>query len=649
MGACVGALYASGHSAAEVASVVRGIDWEHVFRGRADRSLEAVAWRVDDVPALVTAAVRGRRLRAPFAALPDYRISRLLTEHLSAAGVRAGGDFDRLPTPFRPVATDLRTGERVVLAGGDLPRAVRASMSLPLLFSPVDIDGRALVDGALSDNVPAGVVRGMGAEVVIAVSVSASPSELSDEAGVFEVLHRLTDLIMTRGLSAPEDPPDLLIRPALAGFDSGDFSRYDDAIAAGRAAALLALPEIERLLAGRPRGSRGKVTSVDVPEGTVTAVGVAGARAVGEALIRRRLGVAPNAPFDLDAALRGLDSVWASNLFSSTWLEIAGDGANGLVVTARVRERPVTRLGLGLSYNESDNLRGFLRFRHGNVLGQGERLDLVARFDSSLSQIEASLGSAALGGALVGYRLGLRMEEEKPPLYDESGERLGRPRFRHDAFDAGLHRVLGGVALVELGLVAGRSVVHEQPGLPFARRSDTVVKATARVVSDTLDDRFYPTRGLWLDLHAEQALPGLGASLDYGRAWGRLDGYVPFGRVGLLELHAFAGAAHGAVPVYDLLRIGGPELVPGRGREELSGSWAGAGSLGLGVRLTRAVRLFLRGGAGHAWSEAEAVSVGDLRAGGSLGLEHNTALGPVSIEFGTGAGRLRIYVSLGFQ
>lgn len=649
MGACVGALYASGHSAAEVAEIARGIDWERIFRGRTERRQEPVAWRVDDVPAIVSAGLRGRRLLAPYAALSDYHISRLLTEHLAAAGVRAGRDFDRLPTPFRAVATDLRTGERVVLAQGDLPRAVRASMSLPIVFPPVEIEGRLLVDGALSDNVPAGIAREMGADVVLAVTVGAPPKELNEDAGVLEVVNRLTDLMMTRGNGASAAPPDVLIRPTLEGVEAGDFSRYEAAIAAGRAAALLALPEIERRLEGRPRTSRGKAESVDAAQGTVTTVNVVGAHGVGEALIRRRLGVAAGDHFDLGSALRGLDSVWASSLFSSTWLEIAGDGAEGLSLTARVRERPVTRLGLGLSYNETDNLRGFLRFRHGNLLGQGERLDLVARFDSSLSELDAALGSAALGGAALGYRVGLRVSEEKPPVYDATGERLGRARFRHDALETSVHRVLGNAALVDVGLVAGRSETFEQAGIPFTPHADTVVKAAGRIVTDTLDDRFFPERGVRVDLRADQTFPGLGASLDYGRAWGRLDAHLPFGRLGVLEAHAFAGASRGAVPEYDRFRVGGPDLVPGRGREELWGSWAGAGSLGLGVRLTRSARVFIRGGAGNAWSDSRAVSLGDLRAGGSVGLVHNTPLGPASIEFGVGAGQLRVSVALGFQ
>ena len=649
MGSCIGALYASGHSAAEVGSVVRAIDWERIFQGRGERHQEPVAWRVDDVPTIVSASLRGHRLLAPYAAVSDYRISRLLTEHLAAAGVRAGGVFDRLPTPFRSVATDLRTGERVVVAQGDLPRAVRASMSLPVVFPPVEIGGRLLVDGALSDNVPTGVARDLGADLVIAVDVSAPPKELSEDSGVLDVLGRLTDMMLSQDEEDARAPPDVLIRPILQGIEAGDFSRFEDAIAAGRTGALLALPDIERLLGARERSTRGPVASLDEPYGTVSALSVVGARDVGEKLIRRRLGVVPNARFDLAAALRGLDAVWSSNLFSSTWLEIASDGDDRLAVTARVRERPETRLGLGLSYDESDNLRAFLRFRHGNLLGQGERLDLVGRFDSSLAQFDASLGSTALGGGLVGYRFGAVVAEDKPPLYDASGERLERARFRHDSIAAGLHRRLGGVALVDAGLVAGRSVIDQQPGTPYTSRTDTVVKATTRVVADTLDDRFFPTRGVRVDLRGEQALPGLGASLDHGRAWGRIDAFFRLGQRGVLEVHALSGGSHGPVPAYDLFRIGGPDLVPGRGRDELSGPWVGAGSLGLGFSLTRSARLFVRGGAGNVWSEAEAVSVDDLRAGGSLGLVHNTRLGPASIEFGLGAGQLRIYVSLGFQ
>lgn len=650
MGSCIGALYASGHPAAEVGSVVRAIDWERIFQGRGERHQEPVAWRVDDVPAIVSASLRGHRLLAPYAALSDYRISRLLTEHLAAAGVRAGGVFDRLPTPFRSVATDLRTGERVVLAQGDLPRAVRASMSLPVVFPPVEIDGRLLVDGALSDNVPTSVARDLGADLVIAVDVSAPPKELSEDSGVLEVLGRLTDMMLSQDEEDATAPPDVLVRPILQGIEAGDFWRFEDAIAAGRTAALLALPEIERLLGAWPRGTRGKVASLDEPQGTVTALSIVGARGVGEELIRRRLGVVPNARFDLAAALRGLDGLWSSNLFSSTWLEIAGDGKDGLAVTARVRERPGPRLGLGLSYDESDNLRAFLRFRHGNLLGQGERLDLVASFDSSLAQFDASLGSTALGGGLVGYRLGAVVAEDKPPLYDASGERLERARFRHDFVAAGLHRRLGGVALVDAGLVAGRSVIDQQPDTPYSPRADTVVKATARVVADTLDDRFFPTRGVRADLRGEQALPSLGASLDHGRAWARVDAFFRLGQKGVFEVHALAGGSHGPVPAYDLFRIGGPDLVPGRGREELWGRWAGAGSLGLGLSLTRSARIFVRGGAGNVWTSFDAVDLGELRAGASLGVAHNnTRLGPASLELGVGAGRLRIYVALGFK
>lgn len=648
MGACVGSLYASGHSAAEVGAIAHGIDWSQIFRGRAERRHEPVAWRVDDVPAIATLGVRRGRLLAPSAAFSDYRIGRVLFEHLAGPGLLAGGDFDRLPIPFRAVATDLRTGERVVLGSGDLPRSVRASMSLPVVFPPVELDGRLLVDGGLVDNLPAGVARDLGADVVIAVDVGAPPREISEDAGVLEVVGRLTEFMMTRGNYGFARPPDLRIRPDLTSFDADDFERHDEVIAAGRAAALAALPQIEALLAGRRREAGARPARALVA-GRLTQVEFRGLERVRESLLRRRLGVSAGDPFELAAALSGLDAIWASNLFSTAWLELVAGPEAGLALVASVRERPVTRIGVGLSYNESDDVRGFLRLRNGNLLGLGERLDLLARFDSGQARLDASLASVALGGSAVGYRLGLRVSEDKPQVYDDEGNSIGRTRFRQQLFGASLERSIGSFALLGAGLQGGHAEIDERSGIPFAPRSDTVVKGVARLVTDTLDDRFFSTRGVRLDLRADHTLAGLGSELDYGRAWARLDAFVPVGARGLFEVHAFGGLAGSQTPEYDFFQIGGPELVPGRGRQELWGRWAGAAGIGLGVRLGPSWRLVARAGAGNAWDRKEDMTLADLRAGGSLGAAHSTRLGPVSVDFGLGGGKLQVHVTLGFQ
>src|SRR5690606_32818912 len=103
--------------------------------------------------------------------VPDAGINRRLVEMLFDAGARARSDFDRLPRRYRAVAADLRDGSVVVLGHGDLARAVRASMAVPGVFSPVVIDGRILVDGGIADNLPTTQARALGALYIIASDV----------------------------------------------------------------------------------------------------------------------------------------------------------------------------------------------------------------------------------------------------------------------------------------------------------------------------------------------------------------------------------------------------------------------------------------------------------------------------------------------
>ena len=630
--------------------MARAIDWASVFSGRGDRRLEPVATRVDDIPSIVSLGVTKRQLRAPAGAFSDYRISRVLTTYLAGAGWKAGGDFDRLPLPFRAVATDLASGDRVVLGRGDLTRAVRASMSLPVILPPTDVDGRLLVDGGLVDNVPSEIPREMGADVVIAVDVGAPPRELTEEADVLTVVNRMTDLMMATGNRTFEDHSDVYLRPRLDGFESRDFARFEELIARGREVALQAMPQIEPLLCGR-RGTPRPVDSGGAlqPRGMVTRVEVKGLRRVSERLVTRRLRAVPGTEFDLAKAQQGLDAVWASNLFSSAWLEVKEAAEGGIHLVVGVRERPVLRAGVGVSYDEADNVRGFLRLRNGNLLGLGERLDLRAVVDSGRAAFEGTMGSANLVGSPFGYRIGVRIAEDKPKVYDPEGNEVGRTRFRQQRFFAAAQRQVGRDALVEVGAAGGRSQVDERNGIPFPEQTDTVVKSGVRLVFDNLDNRFFPGSGVRFDGRGERSMESLGATLGYWRLFGRADGYLRAGRV-VLEGHVFGGGSEGDdVPVYDLYRVGGPVLVPGRAREEIWGSWAGAASVGIGFRPSPRWQIMMRAGAGNAWASREEVSFSTLHAGASLGVALSTAVGPLEVNLGVGAGRLRVYVALGFQ
>ena len=150
--------------------------------------------------------------------------------------------FPDLPIPFAAVATDLNTGEAVVMQDGDLISAVRASMSIPGVFSPIERDGRVLVDGQFVNPVPVSVCRALGADVVIAVDVN--PLEDPATAKPFKKL-RITDVllksfgILNYELTRRElavNKPDVLIRPDVGKVVALDFRRVGPLVEIGRQA-----------------------------------------------------------------------------------------------------------------------------------------------------------------------------------------------------------------------------------------------------------------------------------------------------------------------------------------------------------------------------------------------------------------------------
>src|SRR5690606_30470647 len=178
------------------------------------------------------------RLQLPKGLIQGQKLSPLLRElTLDVAHI---GDFDELPTPFRAVASDIETGESVVLSEGDLTLAMRASMSAPGIFAPVVVDGRMLVDGGLVGNVPVETMKEMGVDVIIAVDVEFplySREEIQSAVGITaQVLTILIHKETQRQLAELGDG-DLLIRPELGNFGSTNFAEIAQTVEPGREAA----------------------------------------------------------------------------------------------------------------------------------------------------------------------------------------------------------------------------------------------------------------------------------------------------------------------------------------------------------------------------------------------------------------------------
>jgi len=156
--------------------------------------------------------------------------------------------FESLAIPFCAVVTDITTGEQVILSEGPVGRAVRASCSIPGFFEPVAIDGRSLVDGGLVNNVPVNVVRNMGADIVIGVSLHGDRSHAAPPRNVFEVLFYSFDILMKSNESEQIAMADVVVAPELDGFPPWSFRGIDEMVALGESAMRMQMGRLRALL-----------------------------------------------------------------------------------------------------------------------------------------------------------------------------------------------------------------------------------------------------------------------------------------------------------------------------------------------------------------------------------------------------------------
>ena len=236
IGAIIGGLYASGLSAREIETLLLEMDWEQALIDdvpRQDRSMQR-KFREDRFSIPGTPGYQAGALKIPSGAIQGQNV--ILALQAMTAHVAHITDFDALPRPFKAVATDIVTGEMVVLEQGNLAVALRASMGVPAIFAPIEIDGRLLVDGGITNNLPVGLAQEMGAEVLIVVDITSPMLPREDLSNLLTITDQLTRLLVvnnTKAQKARLNERDILLIPDLEAFSAVSFSTAAMAIKVG--------------------------------------------------------------------------------------------------------------------------------------------------------------------------------------------------------------------------------------------------------------------------------------------------------------------------------------------------------------------------------------------------------------------------------
>lgn len=323
MGALVGSMYAAGMSPAEIASVALGQNFQEIFAIESPYDSLNFRRRQDrrEMPQALTFGLKGGpSLRN--AVLIDRGLNEFLDEHLAAYNL-VDLRYDSLPIPFRCVATDLTEMQSVVFFGGPLPQAVRASISIPGVFAPVEVRGKYLVDGAIMDNLPTDIVRkDLHADIVIGVHLKTPAFKSHDLSSIVGVFARAYSAGTARNERLGKEGADVLIEAETQLFSVSAYDQAKQLVAAGYAAASAHAQELRRYqLDDRDWGVYllDRASRVRRAPSAFQVTRVEGSSAGARALVDRELVPLRSKPVEAGSVSRALGAVQASGTVQTNY------------------------------------------------------------------------------------------------------------------------------------------------------------------------------------------------------------------------------------------------------------------------------------------------------------------------------------------
>jgi NTE family protein len=358
MGAVVGGLYASGLSAQDIEKIMTSINWQDAFRDRPPREDLDLRRKEEDQTFLVKfpLGVRDGHIVLPKGLVQGQKLTETL-RRLTLPVARIS-NFDELPTPFRAVATDLESGATVVMASGDLTTAMRASLSAPGVFAPVERDGRLLVDGGITDDVPVDIARAMGVDMVIVVDVGAALQSRQHLTSVAEISNQMLAILIRRNAEAQLatlTAQDILIKPQLGDASSYDFGRVARVIAVGEAAARASSARLAALAVSPQQMQRYALhrEAGRLPPPVVDFVQVNPALEQYGPAVNQLFGDLVGKPLDPDAVARRVTALYGRGGLDTLDYHVIGDPSRyGLAIDARPDWQGPNYLRFGLSLQD---------------------------------------------------------------------------------------------------------------------------------------------------------------------------------------------------------------------------------------------------------------------------------------------------------
>lgn len=672
MGAVVGGLYASGMSPDHIEKALVEMDWDTVMRDAQMRPDRTFRRKLDDRLYLsdMKAGVKDGKLGVPTALVQGQKFNLVLNR--LTVDVAEVNDFDNLPIPFRAVATEIATGDEVVLGSGNLATAIRTSMSVPGVFAGVNHDGKLLVDGGISNNLPVSVAREMGADIVIAIDISTPLLTREELTSALKMAEQLTGLLTRRNTErqiASLTSRDVLIVPPLGKqVTSSSFGKALLAIDIGEKAARKQQNRLRRLAApgaayrstmikqqdaaSTREATVGRWSKPEYLEGNLQAepgsyqvidfIRFDNDSKLSDELLANLLGIREGEPLDLDRLEEGIGRIHGQGVFENVTYELVRDnGENGIIIKAHKKSWGTDFLQFGLNLSV-DTSAGDSRFNIGAAYTKMPLNDRNGEWRSGFqfgedpgifTEIYQPLGYDGkyfVNGRLAYWRNNFRLFED--------GEMLLNYKVTTAAIDLAAGMNLGYWGEIRGGYKGGVGDVDVVAGLNDLQDYDFNNGALyLRFSVDKLDSVNFPRAGYLMKLEGLLSRGFLGADDDFEQFDFMSTGAKSWGKNTFLGNVSYRTTPGDDAPLQNLFQLGGFLKLSGLQQNQLTGQHAAFASLGYQRQIfkNRLVQAYAGGSleAGNTWLDSSDVLSDNIFAG-SVFLGLDNAIAPLYFGYG---------------
>jgi NTE family protein len=661
MGSIVGGFLATGMNSEEITEVVRHADWNDLLKDKTERQDSPFRRKTDDRLGLFGPKLG---LGKDSSLLPKGVISGqkviFMFESITSQRVHTS-DFDALPVPYRAIATDIVSGDMVVIDSGELSMAMRASMAVPGVFDPVQRDGYMLVDGGLVRNLPVDIARSMGADVIIAVDVGTKLAGEDELKNALSIIYQMSGLLTVRNTEIQIetlDESDILISPEIGDLvTSADFDKLDEAIPLGYSATETVeqrLREHSLTEADYQAWRRGVDSCIAGPP-NMSFVRLNNQSRFSDEVIHELINVEPGKPLDLAQLDNDLRQIYGLGFIrQARYRIIENDDQQGIEITVLPDERGANFIETGIDLSFS---------------GRGSAIDLSAGYlktdlDERGSEFRAMLQVGEQPQFYSDYYKPLndRLTYSFSPsiymfrrpllIFDGNRDALAEVKLDEIGGRVAINRDFGRFARLSAGFTRYSGEMDVTIGQPLIEPfSFDGAEAFISLELDRLDDRYLPTRGVYSLLKYSSSIESLGADLDFDQWEFSIYGSHTFGRhnflwAGIYETSSKMVSNPVNPPIYAWYTAGGFLKMSGYEPNALVGPHFGM--VAAGYRYQVAQSGFLPGYIGTTLEYGNAVlDRGDMFSegllNGSVYFAYNTPLGPVYLGVGWSEEKSALY------